>query len=187
MCSNYVIKTDQQVIDTEGYRANVGIILCHQDGRVFWARRIGQDAWQFPQGGIQEHETREQALFRELKEETGLQEEDVEVISCTREWLRYRLPKKLVRHDSLPVCIGQKQVWYLLRMRSEGKKVCLNQSEKPEFDSWCWVDYWKPLREVVSFKRNVYMQVLKEFHPLLFPDEALPELRRRRGPHGFRR
>jgi putative (di)nucleoside polyphosphate hydrolase len=175
------------VIDTEGYRANVGIILSQDDGRVFWARRIGQDAWQFPQGGIQEGETHEQALYRELEEEVGLRTKDVEVIGCTKGWLKYHLPKHLIRHDSLPLCIGQKQVWYLLRLLTADNKVCLDTSEKPEFDHWRWVEYWKPARDVVSFKRKVYLQALKEFHPLLFPDQQLPELKYRRGPHGFRR
>jgi len=175
------------VIDTEGYRANVGIILSQDDGRVFWARRIGQDAWQFPQGGIQVGETHEQALYRELEEEVGLQTSDVEVIGCTKGWLKYHLPKHLIRRDSLPLCIGQKQVWFLLRLLTADNKVCLDTSEKPEFDHWRWVEYWKPARDVVSFKRKVYLQALKEFHPLLFPDQQLPELKHRRGPHGFRR
>jgi len=175
------------VIDTEGYRANIGIILCHNNGRVLWARRIGQDAWQFPQGGIQEGESHEQALFRELEEEVGLRPEDVEIISCTKDWLRYHLPKNLIRHDSLPLCIGQKQIWYLLRLTGAEKNVCLTGCDKPEFDHWRWVNYWTPLKEVVAFKRDVYLQALREFHPILFPNQEMPEFRRRRGPHGFRR
>lgn len=175
------------MIDTEGYRANVGIILCRPDGRVFWARRIGQDAWQFPQGGINEGETQEQALFRELEEEVGLKPKDVEIVSYTDGWLKYHLPKNLIRHNSLPLCIGQKQVWFLLRLLAHEKNVCLDGCDKPEFDQWQWVSYWKPLEDVVTFKRNVYLQALKEFHPILFPGEKMPEFRRRRGPHGFKR
>lgn len=175
------------MIDTEGYRANVGIILSRSDGQVLWARRIGQDAWQFPQGGIQQGETHEQALFRELEEEIGLQSCDVEIVSCTKEWLKYHLPKHLIRHDSLPLCIGQKQIWYLLRLKTKEENVCLDASDKPEFDHWRWVNYWTPLKEVVAFKRNVYLQALREFHPILFPDQQMPDFRRRRGPHGFRR
>ena len=176
------------MIDPEGYRANVGIILSREDGRVLWARRIGQNAWQFPQGGIRKSETPEQALFRELAEEVGLNEEHVEVIGCTKGWLRYRLPKKLIRRDTMPLCIGQKQVWFLLRLLSDESNVCLTVTDKPEFDLWRWGDYWAPLREVVAFKRNVYRKALEELHPLLFPEkeEAKP-CRRRRGPRGFRR
>ena len=175
------------MIDTEGYRANVGIILSQDDGRVFWARRIGQDAWQFPQGGIQEGESHEQALYRELEEEVGLQTRDVEVISYTRGWLKYHLPKHLIRHDSLPLCIGQKQVWYMLRLLGEESDLQLNGTDTPEFDHWRWVDYWLPLREVVSFKRKVYEQALVELRPLLFPEETEVSQRRKRGPRGYMR
>ena len=175
------------MIDTEGYRANVGIILCREDGRLFWARRIGQDAWQFPQGGIKKDESHEQALYRELQEEVGLKQGDVEIVSQTEGWLKYELPKNLIRHDSLPLCIGQKQVWFLLRLLADEAQVCLDACEKPEFDHWRWVDYQTPVRDVVSFKRKVYMQALKQFHPVLFPGQQIPEFRRRRGPHGFRR
>ncbi len=157
------------MIDSEGYRANVGIILSNREGRVFWARRVGQDAWQFPQGGIQEQETPEDALFRELTEEVGLAPEHVVVMGYTKGWLRYRLPPNLVRRSCKPVCIGQKQVWYLLRLVSGDSEVCLDRTDRPEFDRWRWVDYWHPLREVISFKRKVYRQALTELKPLLFP------------------
>jgi len=155
------------MIDEEGYRANVGIILCNDDGRLFWARRIGQDAWQFPQGGIDRAESPEQAMFRELREETGLRDQDVEVLGCTREWLRYRLPRRFVRRNQTPLCIGQKQIWYLLRMLGDETAVDLGASQKPEFDHWRWVEYWAPSKEVVFFKREVYERALAELEPLL--------------------
>lgn len=157
------------MIDSEGYRANVGIILCNQADQLFWARRIGEDAWQFPQGGIQQHETPEQALFRELNEEIGLQPDDVQIVGCTRGWLRYQIPKRFLRRHIKPVCIGQKQVWYLLRLVSEEKRVYLNNTEHPEFDHWRWVNYGLPAKEVVPFKRKVYRQALEELAPLLRP------------------
>ena len=88
------------MIDAEGFRANVGIILCNADSQLLWAKRIRQRSWQFPQGGIRAHETPEQAMYRELNEEVGLQPEHVEVLGCTKSWLRYRLPKHLVRRHS---------------------------------------------------------------------------------------
>ena len=176
------------MIDSEGYRPNVGIILCNADGRLFWAKRIGQHSWQFPQGGIRRDESPEEAMFRELAEEVGLRPEHVQVIGCTRGWLRYRLPKRLIRRGNQPTCIGQKQVWFLLRMLGGEETVCLDSSEHPEFDHWQWVDYWYPLRAVVPFKRHVYWRALRELAPLLFPvrlskrpfparrnDETLPE------------
>ena len=75
-------------------------------------------------------------LYRELHEEVGLRREDVEILACTRGWLRYRLPHRLVRHNSVPLCVGQKQKWFLLRLRSDDNKVCLNNGGRAEFDDW---------------------------------------------------
>ncbi len=156
------------MIDSEGYRANVGIILINPQGRVLWCKRVGQDAWQFPQGGIQRNETLEEALFRELVEETGLLPEHVVVMGHTKEWLRYRLPRHLIRRYCTPCCIGQKQMWFMLRLIGAEHCVNLRCSEKPEFDGWRWVEYWHPIKEVVFFKRRVYKLALDELAPLLF-------------------
>lgn len=155
------------VIDADGYRPNVGIILSNTAGQVLWARRSGHDAWQFPQGGISENESPEDAMFRELWEEVGLERHHVKIISSTRGWLRYRLPRRFVRHDNNPVCIGQKQKWFLLHMLSDDESVVLNKTHPPEFDGWRWVSYWYPLNQVVSFKREVYRKALIELAPRL--------------------
>ena len=172
------------MIDSEGYRANVGIILCNSERRLFWAKRIRQRSWQFPQGGIHWNESPEEAMFRELTEEVGLRPQHVEVIGFTKGWLRYRLPNRLIRRQSKPTCIGQKQVWFLLRMVGNESDVRLDTSERPEFDHWRWVDYWYPLKAVVPFKRHVYWRALHELAPLLFPDirtmPRLPSSRTRR-------
>jgi putative (di)nucleoside polyphosphate hydrolase len=158
---------ETQVIDREGYRPNVGIILFNPRGELFWARRIGENAWQFPQGGIRAEETPEQALYRELGEEIGLEPGDVEVVGCTRNWLRYRLPKRFVRNRNNPTCIGQKQLWFLLRLVGSEGRVKLDATEKPEFDHWRWVDCDAPVNEVIEFKRDVYQRALKELVPLI--------------------
>lgn len=154
--------TGDRVIDVDGFRPNVGIMLCNSIGQLLWARRVGgQDAWQFPQGGIKKGEEIEAALFRELNEEIGLVASDVDVLGVTRGWLRYRLPSKYIRQQD-PVCIGQKQKWFLLQLKSDESKINLEIDGSPEFDHWCWVSYWYPVNRVVSFKRDVYRRALKE-------------------------
>lgn len=157
------------MIDSDGYRPNVGIILYNTQGRLFWGRRVGQDAWQFPQGGIKVHESPEQAMFRELEEEVGLLPHQVEVTGSTSGWLRYRLPRRFIRKNCQPLCIGQKQVWFLLKVKCAEDAFCLDGSERPEFDDWRWVKYWHPVREVVYFKRKVYLRALEELAPLVYP------------------
>lgn len=155
------------VIDASGFRQNIGIILTNPRGQVFWGKRVGKEAWQFPQGGMHADETPEATLFRELKEEIGLEESSVSILNRTNHWLRYRIPQRLIRKTE-PKCIGQKQLWYLLRLEAEDSLIQLDSSEKPEFDEWKWVSYWYPLREIVLFKREVYRRALKELAPFLF-------------------
>lgn len=155
------------MIDPDGFRPNVGIILANDHGRILWARRVGgQDAWQFPQGGIKQGEDPQIALFRELEEEIGLTEKDVQIVAVTKGWLRYRLPKKLIRSHKSPVCIGQKQKWYLLKLISDESLINIDNGGSPEFDQWTWANYWYPLSKVVSFKREVYRKALKELLPI---------------------
>ncbi len=102
-------------------------------------------------------------MYRELFEEVGLSRKDVRILASTRNWLRYKLPKRLVRWDTKPVCIGQKQKWFLLQLMSADAEINMQTSSTPEFDGWRWVSYWYPVRQVVSFKRDVYRRVMKEF------------------------
>lgn len=153
------------MIDSDGFRPNVGMILANTRGQVLWARRIGQNAWQFPQGGIKEHEAPEEALFRELQEEVGLQQGDVKILASTQGWLRYRLPKRLMRKNGEVLCVGQKQKWFLLQMLCPDEKVSFDLTTSPEFDYWRWVSYWYPVSQVVIFKRDVYRRALAELAP----------------------
>ncbi len=160
------MKGEHPVIDSDGFRPNVGILLTNGQGQLLWARRVGgQDAWQFPQGGIKENEAPEAALYRELEEEVGLKECDVRILGVTRGWLRYRLPSRYVRQKA-PVCIGQKQKWYLLEFLGADQDVNVTQGDTPEFDGWRWVSYWYAINNVVAFKRDVYRRALKELSPL---------------------
>ena len=155
------------MIDFDGYRPNVGIVICNRKGQVLWAKRYGQNSWQFPQGGINDNESAEQAMYRELYEEIGLQPKDVKVLYASKHWLRYKLPKRLLRYDSKPMCIGQKQRWFLLQLVGDEKNINMNTTKSPEFDGWRWVSFWYPVRQVVSFKRDVYRRVMKEFAAIL--------------------
>ena len=151
------------MIDSDGFRPNVGIMLANDQGQLLWARRVGgHDAWQFPQGGIGAGESPEQALYRELHEEVGLSPDAVELLGATKGWLRYRLPRRFIREGQKPLCIGQKQKWFLLRLLETDAAVQLHLNDKPEFDHWQWVSYWYPLNQVISFKREVYRRAMKE-------------------------
>ena len=162
------------LIDTDGFRANVGIVLIQGDGRVFLGSRPGGRGWQFPQGGILRGESPEEALFRELKEEIGLETTDVRIAAATRGWLRYRLPRQYQRRNSGSVCIGQKQRWFLLDMLSADSRVRFDSTADPEFEEWRWVDYWLPVREVIYFKRAVYARALDELGRAAFSDGPPP-------------
>jgi len=160
------------VLDKEGYRPNVGIILANHRNEVFWGKRVNQHAWQFPQGGIKHGETPQQAMYRELEEEVGLQGCHVRVLGRTREWLRYEVPERWARRarEGAADYRGQKQIWYLLRLVGRDCDVRLRASGKPEFDAWRWNDYWVPLDAVIEFKRDVYRQALLELHRFLQDD-----------------
>jgi len=157
-------------IDRDGFRANVGIVLMRDSRELFLGGRVGGKGWQFPQGGVNRGESVEDALFRELKEEIGLERVDVEVLGSTKGWMRYRLPRQYVRDR----CIGQKQRWFLLRLLSDESRLRFDCTGQPEFDRWRWVDYWTPVREVAYFKRRVYVRALHDLGKLIYADGLPP-------------
>jgi len=156
------------MLDREGYRPNVGIILVNNKNEVFWGKRIREHAWQFPQGGIKHGESPVQAMYRELHEEVGLMPDHVRVLGRTRDWLRYDVPDTFIRRESRGHYRGQKQIWFLLRMIGRDSDVCLRASHHPEFDAWRWSPYWVSLDAVIEFKRDVYTLALNELAPLIF-------------------
>ena len=155
------------MIDRDGYRPNVGIVLCNWKNEVFWGKRVREHSWQFPQGGIKGGESPEAAMYRELHEEVGLKPEHVEVLGRTRDWLRYEVPERWLRREWRGNYRGQKQIWFLLRLVGRDCDVCLRASEKPEFDAWRWHDYWAPTQDVIEFKRAVYEQAQNELSRFL--------------------
>ncbi|MDR1662551.1 MAG: RNA pyrophosphohydrolase [Azoarcus sp.] len=156
------------MLDREGYRPNVGIVLVNTRNEVFWGKRVREHSWQFPQGGIKHGETPEQAMYRELYEEVGLRPEHVRILGRTRGWLRYDVPKHWVKREWRNTYRGQKQIWFLLRLVGRDTDVCLRSSAHPEFDAWRWSDYWVPLEAVIEFKRGVYRLALTELSRMLF-------------------
>ena len=162
-------------LDRDGYRKNVGIIVCNSHAEVLWARRIKRDGWQFPQGGVEPRESAREAAFRELYEEIGLEPNDVQLLGSTIKWLRYDVPYRTrrstpqhrVNASNTRPFKGQKQRWFLFRLVAQESSVCLDRSQNPEFDRWQWVDYWSPVQHIVEFKRGVYRRALRELEPLL--------------------
>jgi putative (di)nucleoside polyphosphate hydrolase len=150
------------MLDRDGFRPNVGIILLNQRSQVFWGKRIRTHSWQFPQGGIDRGENPEQAMFRELHEEVGLLPQHVQVLARTRDWLRYEVPDRFIRRDARGHYKGQKQIWFLLQLVGHDWDLNLRATNHPEFDAWRWNDYWVPLDVVVEFKRGVYEMALTE-------------------------
>ncbi len=161
-----------EIIDADGFRANVGMIVTRENGDVLWGRCLRNHGWQFPQGGIDIGETAEEALYRELYEEVGLGVDDIKVMGRTTGWLRYRLPLRYQRQHASPRCVGQKQVWFLLQLRGDETTIRLDAVDHPEFDRWCWVSWWQPLSDIIFFKRRVYERALIELAGFAFPDGA---------------
>ena len=169
------------MLDREGYRPNVGIVLLNGANEVFWGKRVGQHSWQFPQGGIQHGESPEEAMYRELHEEVGLLPEHVQIIGRTRDWLRYDVPEEFLRRQTASRMQrasyrGQKQIWFLLRLTGQDSDIHLRATEHPEFDAWRWNPYWIELNSVVDFKREVYELALSELARFLTRNLKLQQL-----------
>ena len=159
------------MLDRDGYRPNVGIILLNARNDVFWGKRVNEHSWQFPQGGIKPGETPEQAMYRELEEEVGPASPTTCASSAARATgCATRCRSKWIRRDWRGTYRGQKQIWYLLRLVGRDCDVQLRGNGKPEFDAWRWHDYWVPVDAVIEFKRDVYHQALTELHRFLNAD-----------------
>jgi len=150
------------MIDRDGYRPNVAIVLTNHKNQVFWGKRVKEHAWQFPQGGIKPGESPEQAMYRELNEETGLEPQHVRIMGRTRDWLHYNVPTHWVKREWRGTYRGQKQIWFLLRLVGRDCDISLRATPHPEFDAWRWHDYWVPLEAVIEFKRDVYRLGLEQ-------------------------
>ena len=156
------------LIFDDGFRANVGIVIFNQKQQVFFAKRRYQSGWQFPQGGIQLGESPKKAMFRELLEETGLDKKSVEVTYVSDHWYDYRIPKKSIRKAANgTTVIGQRQKWFLLKLKDQSTSIVLNSSSEQEFDSWKWIAPDLSIKQVIGFKQDVYKKVISEFIPFI--------------------
>ena len=148
----------------DGYRRGVGVMLLNREGKVFVGARIDNraDAWQMPQGGIDEGEEPWATALRELEEETGIAPELVEKISECPERLKYDLPEDIRSELWGGKWIGQDQDWFLARFLGEDCDVNIATGH-PEFREWKWIEPAQLPNLIVPFKRELYRQLLREF------------------------
>jgi putative (di)nucleoside polyphosphate hydrolase len=148
------------------YRRGVGIVLFNKDGLVFAGRRKGihSEAWQMPQGGIDEGESPEQAVMRELEEETGTNK--AKIVAKTLDWLSYDLPENLINVTWNGQFRGQIQKWFAIRFLGSDKDINISAFEKPEFIEWQWLEISDLLRYIVPFKHQLYKDIISEFKDL---------------------
>jgi putative (di)nucleoside polyphosphate hydrolase len=150
------------------YRPCVGVVLVNRDGLIFAGQRLDStaDAWQMPQGGIDDGEKPRAAALRELWEETGVTEDKVDFIAKTFGWVTYDLPPELLGKVWGGKFRGQKQKWFLFRFNGIDADVKID-THHPEFARWRWIDADEMVASIVPFKRMVYEQVVAEFRPHL--------------------
>jgi putative (di)nucleoside polyphosphate hydrolase len=146
------------------YRSGVGIMLINKDKQIFVGKRIdnNSDAWQMPQGGLDAGESEDEAMFRELKEETGISDSKIKILQRSQGHFYYNLPYKLQKKFWGGKYLGQKQRWYLAEFFGEESDVNI-QTEKPEFSHWKWISQDQIISAIVGFKRKLYEDVIKEF------------------------
>jgi putative (di)nucleoside polyphosphate hydrolase len=146
------------------YRKNVGIVLQNKEGMVFVGQRFGtgHTTWQMPQGGIGDGETEEEALTREIAEEIGIFPNSFEVVSKTKDYYYYVIPKRMRKSIWNNLYIGQRQRWFLGIFKGKDEDINIS-TEFPEFNEWCWMSPLEISEKAIIFKQDLYKKVFFEF------------------------
>ena len=154
--------------EESNYRLNVGLIIVNNYGKVLICKRKNSNQWQFPQGGIDEGESPIEAAKREIFEEVGIKPSKIKVLGKIKDWVKYEIPKELAKKSfKKKGLVGQKQKWFIFKIKSEACISFVNDPDN-EFDDFAWVSYWRPIALIVSFKKEVYRNVLAELLPIYF-------------------
>jgi putative (di)nucleoside polyphosphate hydrolase len=154
--------------EESNYRLNVGLIIVNNYGKVLICKRKNSNQWQFPQGGIDEGESPIEAAKREIFEEVGIKPSKIKVLGKIKDWVKYEIPKELAKKSfKKKGIVGQKQKWFIFKIKSEACISFVNDPDN-EFDDFAWVSYWRPIALIVSFKKEVYRNVLAELLPIYF-------------------
>ena len=151
----------------EGYRPNVAMVVLNSKNKVLICRRTNTKTWQFPQGGVDNNENLEKAMYRELLEEGGLRKDDVQYIGESEDTIIYDIPKTIRSKVLGGKFKGQEQKWFLLRIKNDDHEIRLDYEAFPEFDTFEWVSFWQPIDRIVDFKREAYRKALSELRFLI--------------------
>ncbi len=146
------------------YRNGVGLVLINSKKEVFVGKRIDNksDAWQMPQGGIEDGEDEDVAIFREAEEETGINKKYIKILKKSDKYLYYNLPYKLQKKFWGGKYLGQKQRWYLAQFLGRDDNINIS-TEEPEFSDWKWIKKEDIYNSIVNFKREMYNQIFEQF------------------------
>jgi len=154
--------------EESNYRLNVGLIIVNNYGKVLICKRKNSNQWQFPQGGIDEGESPIEAAKREIFEEVGIKPSKIKVLGKIKDWVKYEIPIELAKKSfKKKGIVGQKQKWFIFKIKSEACITFVNDPDN-EFDDFAWVSYWRPIALIISFKKEVYRNVLAELLPIYF-------------------
>ena len=154
--------------EESNYRLNVGLIIVNNYGKVLICKRKNSNQWQFPQGGIDKGESPIEAAKREIFEEVGIKPSKIKVLGKIKDWVKYEIPIELAKKSfKKKGIVGQKQKWFIFKIKSEACITFVNDPDN-EFDDFAWVSYWRPIALIVSFKKEVYRNVLAELLPIYF-------------------